>query len=81
MRLARDVDTPINPLPREGIFAEGNMTNISTTIPINIFANPNIVENVHISENCSLKDIAIYTALFKELRDVFSWSYEEILGI
>ena len=24
MRLAGDADTPINPLPREGIFAEGN---------------------------------------------------------
>ena len=48
MRLAGDVDTPINPLPREGIFTEGNMEKISTMIPINISTNPNIVENVHI---------------------------------
>ena len=81
MRLAGDVDTPINPLPREGIFAEGNMENISTMIPINIFANPNIVENVHIGANCSLEEIAIYTALFKEFHDVFSWSYQEMPGI
>ena len=27
--LLEDVDTPINPLPREGIFSEGNMENIS----------------------------------------------------
>ena len=81
MRLAGDVDTPINPLPREGIFAEGNMENISTTIPINISTKPNIAENVHIGVNCSLEEIAIYTALFKEFRDVFSWSYEEMLGI
>ena len=72
MRLAGDVDTSIIPLPREGIFAEGNMENISTTIPINISANPNIVENVHISENCSSEEISIYTALFKEFHDVFS---------
>ena len=72
MRLAGDVDTPINPLPREGIFAEGNMINISATIPINISANPNIVENVHIGANCSLEEIVIYTALFKEFRDVFA---------
>ena len=53
MRLAGDIDTPINPLPREGIFAEGNMVEISITIPINISANPNVVENVYISANCS----------------------------
>ena len=34
MSLAGEVDTPINPLPREEIFVEGNMENISTTIPI-----------------------------------------------
>ena len=81
MRLADDVDTPINPLPREGIFAEGNMANIFATIPINISANPNIVENVHICANCSVEEIAIYIALFKEFRNVFVWSYEEMPGI
>ena len=78
MRLAGDVYTPINPLPREGIFAEGNMENISTTIPINISANPNMVGNVHISVHYSPEEIAIYTTLFKEFHDVFSWSYEEM---
>ena len=43
MRLSDDVDTPINPLPREGMFAEGNMENISTTIPINISINPDVM--------------------------------------
>ena len=81
MRLLGDVDTPINPLPREGIFAEGNIANISTTIPINISANSNVVENVHISANFSPEEIAIYTALFKEFHDVFAWSYEEMPGI
>ena len=54
MRLAGDVDTLINPLPREGIFAKGNMEKISATIPINISAYPNVVKNVHIDANCSL---------------------------
>ena len=81
MRLVGDVDMPINPLPRKGIFAEGNMEKISATIPINISVNPNIVENVHIGVNCSSEEIAIYTAMFKEFRDVFSWSYEEIPSI
>ena len=43
IRLADDVDIPINPLPREGMFTEGNMENISTTIPINISVNPDVV--------------------------------------
>ena len=72
MRLEGDVDTPINPLPREGMFAEGNMENISATIHINISINPNVVENVRISANYSPEEIAIYKALFKEFRDVFS---------
>ena len=81
MRLAGDVNTPISPLPREGIFVEGNMEKNSATIPINISAKPNIVENVHIDTNYSPEEIAIYTALFKEFRDVFAWSYEEMPGI
>ena len=81
MRLVGDVDTPINPLPREGKFVEGNMEKISTTIPINISINPNVVENVHIGANYSPKEIVIYTAFFKEFRDIFSWSYEETPGI
>ena len=72
MRLAGDADIPINPLPREGIFAEGNMENIFVTIPINISVNPSIVENVYIGANCSPEEIAIYTDLFKEFHDVFS---------
>ena len=78
MRLEGDADTPINPLARDGIFVEGNMEKKIVTIPINISSNTNIVENVHISANCSPEEIVIYTSLFKELCDVFSWSYEEM---
>ena len=81
MRLADDVDMPINSLAREGMFTEGNMENISPTIPINISVNLDIVENIHIGANCSPEEIAIYTALFKEFHDVFARSYEDILGI
>ena len=81
MRLEDDVDIPINPLPREGMFVEGNMEKISATIPINISVNLNIAKNVHIDTNFSLDEIVIYTALFKEFCDIFSWSYEEMLGI
>ena len=81
MRLAGDVDTPINPLPREVMSAKGNMENIYVTIPINISTNPDIIKNVHISANCSPEEISIYTDLFKEFRDVLSRSYEDMPGI
>ena len=57
------------------------MTNISTAIPINISVNPDVVENIHISANFSLEEISIYTTLFKEFRDIFAWSYQEMLGL
>ena len=72
LRLSEDVDIPINPLPREGMFVEGNMANISTTIPINISVNPDVMENIYIGANCSPEEIAIYTALFKEFHDIFA---------
>ena len=81
MRLEGDVDMPINPLPREGVFAKRNMENIFATIPINISVNPDVVENIHINANCSHEEIVIYTALFKEFHDVFAWSYGEMPGI
>ena len=31
--------------------------------------------------DCSPDEIKEYTELFKEFRDIFAWSYEEILGI
>ena len=61
MRLVGDVDIPINPLPSEGIFFKGNMEKNYVTIPINISANPNVVENVYIGANCSLEEVSIYT--------------------
>ena len=65
VRLAEGDDMPINPLPKEGVFFEGNMENISTTISLNISAKPNIVENVYIGANCSSKEVSIYTSLYE----------------
>ena len=39
------------------------------------------MENVFVGADCSLEEVQIYTDLFKEFRDVFAWSYEEMLGI
>jgi hypothetical protein len=63
------------------VFAEGNLSNISPTIPIDISVKPGIVENVHIGASCSLAKIITYTSLFKEFRGIFAWSYEEMPGI
>jgi hypothetical protein len=63
------------------VFAEGNLSNISPTMPIDISVKPGIVENVHIGASCSPDEIVTYTSLFKEFRDIFAWSYEEMSGI
>jgi hypothetical protein len=76
-----DQPCPINLLATQEIYAEGNMATITETIPINIFRNPGVMENVFVGADCSPKEIQIYTDIFKEFRDVFSWSYEEIPGI
>jgi hypothetical protein len=73
----------ITTIPRSthDVFAEGNLNNISPTIPIDISVKPRLVENVHIGASCSPEEIVTYTALFKEFRDIFAWSYEEMPGI
>jgi hypothetical protein len=39
------------------------------------------MENVFVRAYFTPKEIQIYMNLFKEFRDIFSWSYEEMLGI
>jgi hypothetical protein len=68
-------------LHMHGIYVKGNMVNISPTVAIDIFRTHGKIENIYISVYCSSKEIHIYIDLFKEFRDVFSWSYEEIIGI
>jgi hypothetical protein len=63
------------------VFAEGNLSNISPTIPIDISIKPGIVENFHIGASCFPDEIVTYTSLFKEFHDIFAWSYEEMPGI
>jgi hypothetical protein len=76
-----DQPCPINLLDTHEIYAAGNMTNIVETIPINISRNPGIVDNVFVEADFSPEEIQIYTDLFKEFRDSFAWSYEEMPGI
>ena len=57
----------ITTVPRSirDVFAEGNLSNISPTIPIDISVKLGIVENVHIGASCSPDEIVTYTSLFK----------------
>jgi hypothetical protein len=77
----RDRSCPINPLSTHEVYAKGNMATITETIPINISKTLGVVENVFVGANCSLREIQIYTDLFKEFCEVFAWSYEEMPGI
>jgi hypothetical protein len=60
------------PKSTHDVFSEGNLSNISPTIPLNISIKPGIVENVHIGASCSPDEIVTYTSLFKEFRDIFA---------
>ena len=57
------------------------MGNIIETCPIDISLKLDIVENVHIGQNCTPEEVTTLTTLFKELCDVCSYSYKEMLGI
>jgi hypothetical protein len=76
-----DRSCPINPLTMHAVYAEGNMETITETIPIDISRTTCVMDNFFFGVDCSPEEIQIYTYLFKEFRDVFSWSYEEMPGI
>ena len=79
--LSEKIGSPVVPLSSPGQMDDGNMANLSPTIPINIYRDPGKVENVYIGSGCSLDEIKEYTELFKEFHDIFAWSYEEIPSI
>ena len=81
LTMTRDRSCPINPLATHVVYVEGNMETIVETIPIDISRTLGVLENILVGADCSPEEIRIYMDLFKELCDVFSWSYEEILGI
>jgi hypothetical protein len=81
LTMTGDRSCPINPLAMHTVYVEGNMAPITEMIPIDISRTPGVAENVLFRVDCSPKEIRIYTNLFKELCDVFAWSYEEMPGI
>jgi hypothetical protein len=81
MTMNGDSPCPINPLDTHKVYAEGNVEIIVATIPIDISKTPGVVDNVFIGVDCSPKEVQIYTELFKELHNIFSFSNEEMPGI
>ena len=63
--LTENIGSPVVPLSSPSLMANGNMANVSQTIPINISRDPGKVENVYIGANCSPNEFKEYTALFK----------------
>ena len=75
------VNTPQIPILLQDTNSEGNLCNITQTNLIDISANPSTIEHVHVGKKCSADESKSYKALFKEFRDIFSWSYEEMLRL
>ena len=78
---SENIVRPVVPFISPGQMADGNMENLSPTIPINISRDPGKVENVYIGAECSPDEIKEYIVLFKDFRDIFAWSYDDIPGI
>jgi hypothetical protein len=60
------------PESKNDILYEGNLSNISPTIPLDISIKPEVVENVHIGASCSIDEVHNYKSPFQEFRDGFS---------
>ena len=67
-----------NSFPINAIEFERNLSNIEETISIDISTKLGIVENIHVNVSCSPSELDSYRFLFREFRDVFAWSYEEM---
>jgi hypothetical protein len=63
--LSEIVSHVIVPLDTHGIYAEGNMDSSSPTVSIDISRTLGKIENVNMGEDCSPKEIMIFTKLFK----------------
>ena len=70
------VNSPQYPILTHDTIFEGNLGNISQTINVDISTKEGVVENIQLGVNCSTEEIETYTALFKELCNIFAWRYE-----
>ena len=68
------VEYPQTPLLLQGVNSQGNLCNITPTIPIDISIKTRIFEQVHIGQNYLAIETEEYQSLFKELWEFFSGS-------
>jgi hypothetical protein len=57
------------------------MANISPTVKIDISIKLGIIEEIIIGDACSPEEITSYKSLLHEYRDIFAWSYTEMLSL
>ena len=69
---ASDNGQTCSPSTSYGISMEGNLSNISKTITIDISIKPEIMETIAIGAKCSPEEVILYKALFKEFRNIFA---------
>lgn len=56
------------PIMTHQVWLEGNMGNITQTMPIDISVKPSVVKNVHIWVTCSPDEIKLCTHIFKSFK-------------
>ena len=72
-------DIVLNPqslILTHSVDSEGNLCNITKTMPVDISVKPGVSKNIFIEHKSSPEEVKTYTALFKEFRDVFTWTYK-----
>jgi hypothetical protein len=69
------------PILTHAMYAEGNLTNISKITPINISVKQDVIKTILIGVYCSPNEKELYIVVFKEIRDIFTCSYEEMPSI
>ena len=62
-----------SPILLQNIYFEGNLCNITQMNPIDISANPDTIEHIHVGKNCSADESNAYKEIFKEFHDIFAW--------
>ena len=65
-----------SPILTHDVLSKENLGNITLTMFIDISEKHDIMEHIQLDQSCSLEEIKAYTTMFKELWDVFAWSYQ-----
>ena len=63
LTISEEFDWFKSPFLTQPIFVQGNLSNISTTIPINISSNPKVTENIKIGVDCSPQANSLFLSL------------------